>query len=270
LPIEEELFSAVDALLKQVPSDALPPPAERRRLRLAAGLSQAQIATALGTRREAVGSWEAGQREPRPPQRTAYARLLEGLAQRFPTAPTDAPQQALDVSPPSTGRAPDVAAMKAHEDTQSTTMPVTAAPAVKLRSAGTARGTSTSRRSAARMAAAKPASILVPAAAVDPRFAHGPLGVLDGDGSLYCAGGLVLECPAMSVPELVEWTLAEARLGAGRLHRSGKDSDPLIVVTAAAAARLGRVGGRPVRAGAREGAAVRQDRVWGVRSLAEL
>jgi hypothetical protein len=120
------------------------------------------------------------------------------------------------------------------------------------------------------MAAAKPASILVPAAAVDPRFAHGPLGVLDGDGSLYCAGGLVLECPAMSVPELVEWTLAEARLGAGRLHRSGKDSDPLIVVTAAAAARLGRVGGRPVRAGAREGAAVRQDRVWGVRSLAEL
>jgi hypothetical protein len=65
------------------------------------------------------------------------------------------------------------------------------------------------------------------------------LGVLDGDGSVYCAGGLVLQCPATTVPELVEWTLAESGLGAGRLHRSGKDSDPLIVVTAAAARRLG-------------------------------
>jgi hypothetical protein len=62
---------------------------------------------------------------------------------------------------------------------------------------------------------------------------------LDGDGSLYCAGGLVLECPAATVPELVAWTLADARLGAGRLHRSGKDFDPLIVLTAAAAERLG-------------------------------
>jgi hypothetical protein len=41
------------------------------------------------------------------------------------------------------------------------------------------------------------------------------------------------------VPDLVEWTLAEAKLGAPRLHRSGKDSDPLIVLTAAAAQRLG-------------------------------
>ena len=41
------------------------------------------------------------------------------------------------------------------------------------------------------------------------------------------------------MPELVEWTLAEARLGASRLHRSGKDSDPLVVLTAAAAERLG-------------------------------
>jgi len=63
--------------------------------------------------------------------------------------------------------------------------------------------------------------------------------VLDADGALYCAGGLVLECPAKSVPELVEWTLAEAKLGASRLHRSGKDSDPLIVLTAPAALQLG-------------------------------
>ena len=63
--------------------------------------------------------------------------------------------------------------------------------------------------------------------------------MLDGDGSVYCAGGLVLQCPAGTVPDLVAWTLAEARLGAPRLHRFGMDSDPLVVVTAAAAERLG-------------------------------
>lgn len=97
MPTESELFSAVDALLEQVPSDDLPPPAERRRLREAAGLSQTQIATALGTRREAVGSWEAGQREPRPPQRAAYARLLSRptATQAAPTGRTRWP----DLSP---------------------------------------------------------------------------------------------------------------------------------------------------------------------------
>jgi hypothetical protein len=102
-----------------------------------------------------------------------------------------------------------------------------------------ARSTSTSRRPAARKAAASPVPAPAPAGTGDPQFAHGPLGVLNGDGSLYCAGGLVLDCPAATVPELVEWTLAEARLGAPRLHRSGKDTDPLIVVTTAAAIRLG-------------------------------
>ncbi|MEC3992034.1 helix-turn-helix transcriptional regulator [Actinacidiphila sp. DG2A-62] len=245
MPTENELFSAVDALLEQVPSDALPPPAERRRLREAAGLSQAQIATVLGTRREAVGSWEAGQREPRPPQRAAYARLLEGLAARFPAAPADAPRQAPEARPLPTGPAADAAAMTAHENAQQAATPAPAAASAAASRPATATGsttrsTSASRRPAAKKATAKKAAAAPSsAAAVDPRFAHGPLGVLDGDGSLYCAGGLVLECPAKSVPELVEWTLAEAKLGASRLHRSGKDSDPLIVLTTAAAARLG-------------------------------
>ncbi|MGY5137181.1 helix-turn-helix transcriptional regulator, partial [Streptomyces nigrescens] len=88
---ENELFSAVDALLEQVAQDDLPGPAERKRLREAAGLSQAQIATALNARREAVGNWEAGRTEPRPPKRAAYARLLEGLAARFPAPDAAAP-----------------------------------------------------------------------------------------------------------------------------------------------------------------------------------
>ncbi|MYS40172.1 helix-turn-helix domain-containing protein, partial [Streptomyces sp. SID5998] len=91
---ENELFSAVDALLEQVAQDDLPAPAERKRLREAAGLSQAQIAKALDARREAVGNWETGKTEPRPPKRAAYARLLEGLAARFPAPASDEPADA--------------------------------------------------------------------------------------------------------------------------------------------------------------------------------
>lgn len=84
---EQLLFSAVDALLEQIAQDPLPPPAERKRLREAAGLSQDQVAKALGSRRESVGNWESGRSEPRPPKRAAYARLLEGLAARCAPEP---------------------------------------------------------------------------------------------------------------------------------------------------------------------------------------
>ncbi|WUH88788.1 helix-turn-helix transcriptional regulator [Streptomyces sp. NBC_00433] len=216
MPTEDELFGAVDELLERVAAaEALPPPAERRRLREAAGLSQAQVAKAVDTRREAVGNWESGRTEPRPPQRAAYARLLEGLAARFPApqapaAPVPGPQPAAAVP-----QTPAVPAPPAPQAGPAPRRPQAAAPAPR-----------------------RPAAGATPAAA-DPRFAHGPLGVLDGDGLLYCAGGLVLECPAATVPELVEWTLAQGRLGAVRLHPWGRDSDPLVVVTAAGAARLG-------------------------------
>ncbi|WP_399420144.1 helix-turn-helix transcriptional regulator [Streptomyces sp. WAC05292] len=100
---ENELFSAVDALLEQVAQDPLPHPAERRRLREAAGLSQDQIAAALKTRRETVSGWEAGRTDPRPPKRAAYARLLEGLAERFPPPGQEAADAAAGAGAP--GRA---------------------------------------------------------------------------------------------------------------------------------------------------------------------
>ena len=86
------LFASVDALLEQAAApDALPVPAERKRLREAAGLSQDQVAKALDVRRETVTGWEAGRTEPRPPARAAYIRLLDGLAARFPApeSPSD-------------------------------------------------------------------------------------------------------------------------------------------------------------------------------------
>ncbi|UXY25728.1 telomere-associated protein Tap [Streptomyces sp. HUAS TT20] len=112
---------------------------------------------------------------------------------------------------------------------------------------------SVSRRPAARKGAAEvprnaPRSVSrnaprsAPADAADPRFVHGPLAVVDvaeGEVNAYCVGGLVLDVPAKSLPALVEWTLAEAMLGQPRLHRSGKDADPLVVLTAAACERYG-------------------------------
>jgi hypothetical protein len=80
------------------------------------------------------------------------------------------------------------------------------------------------------------------AAAVDPRFENGPLAVIDcedGHVSAYCVGGLVLDVPAKTIPALVDWTLTEARLGQARLHRNGRDADPILVLTAAALERFG-------------------------------
>ncbi|MFD9030929.1 telomere-associated protein Tap, partial [Streptomyces sp. NPDC059567] len=64
---------------------------------------------------------------------------------------------------------------------------------------------------------------------------------VDDEGQVlaYCVGGLVLDVPANSLPALVEWTLAEAKLGAPRLHGAGKDADPLLVLTEAACERYG-------------------------------
>ncbi|MFI8983683.1 hypothetical protein [Streptomyces antimycoticus] len=100
MPAEDELFSAVDALLEQVAQDELPAPAERKRLREAAGLSQAGIVKALDIRWAAVGDWESGKTEPRQPKRAAYARLLKDLAARFPAPAAGSAPTAPEPSPP--------------------------------------------------------------------------------------------------------------------------------------------------------------------------
>nr|WP_308406511.1 transcriptional regulator [Streptomyces tricolor] len=90
-------------------------------------------------------------------------------------------------------------------------------------------------------------------AAADPRYAWGPLLVLDGDGSAYGRGGLVVEWEARTVPQLVEWTLQQP-VGAPPLNRHGQPADPLVVLTAEAAVRLGlpeRLEGHEQRAGLR-------------------
>ncbi|WP_229883935.1 telomere-associated protein Tap [Streptomyces omiyaensis] len=233
---ENELFSAVDALLEQVAQDDLPAPAERKRLREAAGLSQAQIAKALDARREAVGNWETGKTEPRPPKRAAYARLLEGLAARFPASPDDAP------APPSAPRVPEAFTGPAPVPAPAAEAPAPPAPAAAVRPTPAVKPAASSRRPGAKKAVAKKTTAAA-AADVDPRFENGPLAVIDVDAdgqvSAYCVGGLVLDVPAKTIPALVDWTLAEAKLGQARLHRNGRDADPILVLTASALERYG-------------------------------
>ncbi|MFG2878814.1 telomere-associated protein Tap [Streptomyces sp. NPDC048337] len=241
-----ELFDAVDALIAS--RATLPPPAERKRLRAAHGLTIDEVATALKVRRATVSGWEAGKTEPRPPERDAYARLLKQLAELYPALEESAaPVPATFTSAPapaeaptlSTGPAAEAAAMTSTENTQTPALaPVAAAaPAAETRAPAT-RTPSTSRRPAAKKAA--PAN--TPAGGTDPRFENGPLAVLDvEDGKVlaYCTGGLVLDVPAKSLPALVDWTLKEAKLGQPKLVGPGKDADPLIVLTEAALERYG-------------------------------
>ncbi|MFD3756372.1 telomere-associated protein Tap [Streptomyces sp. NPDC058622] len=230
---EEELFASVDALLEEEPQ--LPPPAERARLRESAGVTQARLAVALKTSTQSIKNWENGRSEPKPPRLDAYQRLLKGWAAKhsapgapaapFPSpAPVPLPVPAAFTGPASP-EAPEAPAPGVPTPAKTTVAPTS--PAAPERPAGRP---ATSARPARRRVS--------PNIAAAP-YQYGPLAVLDGDGQAYGVEGIVLDCPATTIPELVEWTLKESHLGAAKLHRNGKDSDPLIVLTAAAAVKLG-------------------------------
>ncbi|MFF3531296.1 helix-turn-helix transcriptional regulator [Streptomyces rubiginosohelvolus] len=89
---------SVESLLEEARlAKAMPPPEERLRLREAAGLTRAQVATAVGVARGTVLAWENGTSTPTPPGRLPYLRLLEGLAELHPAPvdPADNPVAAL-------------------------------------------------------------------------------------------------------------------------------------------------------------------------------
>ncbi|WP_256256449.1 helix-turn-helix transcriptional regulator [Streptomyces sp. MUSC 14] len=98
----DELFSAVDSLLAAVDDGTvLPTPAERTRLREAAGLTEAAVAQALGVRVPSIQAWEAGRAEPKGDRLDAYRRLLDGLTRRYPAPATAA------LAPPPGSSVPD-------------------------------------------------------------------------------------------------------------------------------------------------------------------
>ncbi|MFF1791816.1 telomere-associated protein Tap [Kitasatospora sp. NPDC058243] len=227
MPTQDELFAAVDALLND-PGPQLPEPTERARLREAAGVTQARLAQVLKSTVQSVKNWEAGRSEPRPPRLEAYARLLEGWAQQHPT-PAPAARTVEEV-PAAFAPTPTPTKAEPKPTTDDTANPDDDSP----------RPDRIPPEQPAEQPQPQP---LRPAARPTPhsdaQYPHGPLAVLDDDGTAYAVGGLLLDCPATTLAQLVTWALTESGLGTPRLHRNGKDSDPLIVLTAAAAQKLG-------------------------------
>ncbi|MEU1347419.1 helix-turn-helix domain-containing protein [Streptomyces sp. NPDC005795] len=100
-------------------SPPLPSPKERRRLRKAKSLSEAQVAAAVGVTRATVRAWETGRTSPRGRKREAYARLIGTGGTRSashpspaePATPHNPPRaaaarQALPAEPPSPSPTP--------------------------------------------------------------------------------------------------------------------------------------------------------------------
>ncbi|MEU6982858.1 sigma factor-like helix-turn-helix DNA-binding protein [Streptomyces sp. NPDC046324] len=74
---------------------SMPSPKERRRLREARGLSEDQVAEAMGVTRATVRSWETGRTTPRGRKQEAYAKLIGAYDEPgAPFDPTPEPQPA--------------------------------------------------------------------------------------------------------------------------------------------------------------------------------
>ncbi|MFD5326898.1 telomere-associated protein Tap [Streptomyces sp. NPDC127092] len=236
--------------------------AELRALRDASGLSYGAIASQAGRLtppvklgRSKLSSWFSGTNVPQSDDDAAFRyliQLLEARARKAGVAPrgidwwrarreeaaaerdsSSAPQN--PAFPPASPHVVPASvdwqslAAAAPLEARSALVPTPQrAPVAPRRAAGsTRRRTSTSTSTSA----------------AGGRFARGPLAVVDaGPGDLvsaYGVDGLVHDAPAKSLAALVEWTLATARFGAEKLHRWGRDADPLLVLTPAACERYG-------------------------------
>ncbi|MFI8515306.1 telomere-associated protein Tap [Streptomyces sp. NPDC085460] len=216
---EEALFRAVEELLAGGPQ--FPEPAERARLREAAGVTQTALARALETSTQTVKNWEAGRSEPRPPRRGPYLALLEGWARKYPAPREEQP---------------------AAENPAPVPVPASMATPVEKPAPVPPRPSTTRPASAPRRPAVRKTTARSTAPTGDGPFMNGPLAVLtveDGELVGYGADGLVLDVPATTLPALVEWTLEKGRLGAPKLNGSGRDADPLLVLTPSALQRFG-------------------------------
>ncbi|RFU83410.1 helix-turn-helix domain-containing protein, partial [Streptomyces triticagri] len=87
--------------MTQSPAAPLPSPKERRRLREARSLTQAQVAAAVGVSRSTVRSWESGRTSPRGSKAEAYAALLTDAAPAPERAPAPGASPAHAPEPPS-------------------------------------------------------------------------------------------------------------------------------------------------------------------------
>ncbi|SOR79615.1 MULTISPECIES: helix-turn-helix domain-containing protein [Streptomyces] len=90
--------------MTQSPAIPLPPPKERRRLREAASMTRAQLASQVGVTSETVRGWETGRSTPRGRKGEKYAKLLNSLGTEAEVTPPHAERggdAASDLSRPS-------------------------------------------------------------------------------------------------------------------------------------------------------------------------
>lgn len=76
-----------------VDADTLPPPDIRQKLRIAANLTQSEVAELMGVKRLAIVRWEAGLSQPHRNNRLKYAEFLRGLAEEHPTVAEGGPRE---------------------------------------------------------------------------------------------------------------------------------------------------------------------------------
>lgn len=67
---------SITDLANREPPESLPAPRIRARLRKAFGVTQSELAEALGISRQTVIAWEKGSQEPAGEKREQYAQLL--------------------------------------------------------------------------------------------------------------------------------------------------------------------------------------------------
>ncbi|WP_159394321.1 helix-turn-helix domain-containing protein [Streptomyces sp. NRRL S-495] len=70
---------------RKAATEALPPPAERARIRKAYGVSQDAMGKAAGVHRVTISSWERGEAEPEGDNRAIYVGLLREMAAELGT-----------------------------------------------------------------------------------------------------------------------------------------------------------------------------------------
>lgn len=83
------MVSRLEAVRRKPLATPLPPPEERRRLRISYGVTIQAVADAVGVSRMSVTAWERGSSEPTGANASKYAQLLQEMRETLEEESTD-------------------------------------------------------------------------------------------------------------------------------------------------------------------------------------
>ncbi|MGA4844691.1 helix-turn-helix transcriptional regulator [Streptomyces sp. G45] len=92
------MIEAINALMRPVQQEDLPAPADRVRIRKAAGISQTDFGKAIGVSRLSVSMWELGKTEPTGKNRASYMKVLRHIVDTLgiPWSESETPEEQSD------------------------------------------------------------------------------------------------------------------------------------------------------------------------------